>query len=221
MVSYGLITEMTVNERYRSGDIAKSEDDQLAIDLRVLGPHWVDVDKVMLFANGQLIREHKIDKAADSSKQLGVIWSDVWKLQKPTHDTHLVAIAIGPGIDSLHWRTAKPYQPDTTDPTTHVIGSSGAIWIDVDDDGKATSARQYAERLFRKSNGDVAAFLEDLGDFDTAVAAQSANLLQSSGISLLDESVAKAVNVAKPHVQDGFEQFIEAWRRCQFAEATR
>ena len=64
-------------------------------------------------------------------------------------------VAIGPGIDEPYWRTAKPYQPDSPDWTPHVLGCSGAVWLDFDRDGRATPARAYAERLHARARGEL------------------------------------------------------------------
>ncbi|HUG67381.1 MAG TPA: CehA/McbA family metallohydrolase [Pirellulaceae bacterium] len=221
MVSYGLLTEMTVNGRFRSGDLASVEGDEVVVDLRVLGPHWVSADKIMLFANGQLVREQAIENGTRGSRSAGVIWSDQWKLPTPRHDVHLVAIAVGPGIESLHWRTAKPYQPDSIDPGTSVLGCSGAVWIDADGDGMRTPARRYAEQVFARADGNLDSLFRELAGYDEAVAAQTAFLLQASGRSPLDEVIRDAVRGAAPRVQRGFAAYLSAWLENQRAQTER
>ena len=221
MVSYGLLTEMKVNGRFQSGDLAKVDGDEVVVDLRVLGPHWVSADKVTLFANGQLVREQAIEGGDRGLRPAGVIWSDQWKLPTPRHDVHLVAIAVGPGIESLHWRTAKPYQPDTIDPGTHVLGCSGVVWLDVDGDGTRTPARRYAEQLFTRASDNLEVLFRELAGYDEAVAAQAALLLQASGQSLLDESVQRFLGQAEKPTQLGFKRFLDAWREGQLAKEGR
>ncbi|MBI2480225.1 MAG: CehA/McbA family metallohydrolase [Planctomycetia bacterium] len=219
IVSYGLLTEMTVNGEFQSGGSAKVTGDEVVIDLRVLGPHWVTADKIMLFANGQLVREERIQQSDRGSRPSGVIWSDQWKLPTTRHDVHFVAIAVGPGIESLHWRTAKPYQPDSIDPGTSVLGCSGAVWLDVDGDGKRTAARYYAEQVFLRSKGDTKMLIGELAGYDEAVAAQAAALLQAASHSLLDRSVQSVLVDAKLSTQTGFNRFLNAWRECQLRQA--
>ena len=221
MVSYGLLMEMKVNGRYQSGDLARVTGDEVVVDLRVLGPHWVSANKVMLFANGQVVREQAIVDGDRASRANGVIWSDHWTLPTPRHDVHLVAIAVGPGITSLHWRTAKPYQPDTTDPETSVLGCSGAVWLDVDGDGARTSARAYAEQIVTRSSGNLESIVRELVGYDEAVAAQSALLLQASGQSLLDQSLQHLLGQAEKPTQQGFERFLDAWRKGLIANQGR
>lgn len=221
MVSYGLLTELKVNEHFQSGDVASVVGDEVKVDVRILGPHWVSAEKVMLFANGQLIREQTIDDDGRHQRPKGVIWSDQWWLPVPKHDVHLVAIAIGPGIDSLHWKTAKPYQPDTTNPETMVLGCSGAVWLDVDEDAKGTPARKYAEQIVNQSDGDVELVFRKLDGYDEAIAAQVAALLQSSGHSLLEDSIQDLLRNATPSTQRGFRRFLNAWREVQLAQSAR
>lgn len=130
MVSYGLLAEMTVNGKYGPGETVPVFGEEVDVRVRVLGPEWVEADRVLLFQDGALIREQAIQPGDIS--EIGVLWSGGWTLPKPAADSFLVAIAMGPGIEAPYWRTAKPYQPDTPDPTTHVIGASGAVWLDVE-----------------------------------------------------------------------------------------
>ena len=171
----------------------------------------------MLFANGKLIQA--IEAADDSEvKTRGVQWVHTWKMPRPKHDVHLVAIAIGPGVEGLYWRTAKPYQPTSPDPRTHVIGCSGAVWLDVDGDGRRTSARDYAERLMTDRD-DFARLCVRLSDYDEATAAQVAHLLRTSGVSLQNERLQSAVKLASATVQAGFRRYEEAWRENEIARS--
>jgi hypothetical protein len=69
------------------------------VDVRVLGPHWVRASRVLLFSNGSLIREHRLDGEPSQNLPSGVQWQEQWALPRPVHDVHLVAIVIGQGID--------------------------------------------------------------------------------------------------------------------------
>ena len=217
MVSYGLLTELTVNGKYSSGELATTPDDDVQVAVRVLGPHWVCADRVMLFANGTLIRDAQITASDDRKLPDGVKWSGAWKIPRPRHDVHLVAIAMGPGVEGLYWRTAKPYQPTSTDGTTHVIGCSGAVWLDVDQDGRPTCARDYAERLVNRDRNDVAALVTHLAEYDAAVAAHAAHLLRLSGMELSHKPLQAALKTANESTRMGFQQYQDAWRENEIA----
>src|SRR5262249_15164060 len=149
MVSCGLLAEITVNDRYGPGDLVPAKG-EVKVAVRVLGPGWATADRVELFANGVKVREAQIkDRNRD-----GVKWSGEWALPRPRHDVHLVAVATGPAVTSLHWPIAKPYQPTSPVVESRVIGLTGAVWVDGDGDGKRTSARDYARKLMGEANAD-------------------------------------------------------------------
>lgn len=221
MVSYGLLTELTVDGRFGPGELAPATGDTIEIAVRVLGPHWVRADKVTLFANGQPIRESAIVKGgAKSTISDGVLSTGSWQIPRPQHDVHLAAIAQGPGIDGLFWKTAKPYQPTSPDFHALVIGSSGAVWLDVDGDGRRTPAFDYAQRLVLAGGDDLPALLASLANYDEAVAAQAAHLWQQAGRSLLTDEAQAALQKAPPQAARGIRTYLDAWRENQLARGT-
>lgn len=171
LVSFGLLTTMTVDGRYRVGDTTTELGDELSIEVRVLGPSWVTADRVELFANGIKVRAHSI-AATDKVEKATVRWT----LPRPPHDVHLVAIATGPGVTAPYWETPRPYQPTSKTFTPRILGSTNPIWVDADRDGVFTSARGYAATLLRQSAGDPAKLATLLESYDAAVKAQAKDL---------------------------------------------
>ncbi len=213
LVSYGLLTEMTVDDNYRSGDLVAvaAGDTSVKVGIRVLGPHWVDATRVQLYANGELVREEAIGRGASSTP--GIIWTGQWSYDLPPHDVHLVAIATGPGIDDAYWKMAKPYQPTTPEFRSQAIGCSGAIWIDGDADGQRSSARDYARRIIEQSNRDLTGLFSRLESYDVAVATQAAHLYKASGKSIESEEFQVALKKASAATQEGFRRYLDAWRK--------
>jgi hypothetical protein len=212
LVSCGLLVDITVNDKYGPGDLVP-DTGAARVRLRVLGPSWATVRKVTLYANGVAVREEEIDDGTGG----GVKWTGDWTLPRMNHDVHLVAISTGPGIDVLYWPIAKPYQPMSPVAEPGVIGSTGAVWLDVDGDGQRTSAAAYAQRLMTAHNNrptDVAAALTS---YDEAVAVQAAALLKASGADLHDTRHREAAKQAGPHVERGFRAFLEAFRASEVA----
>lgn len=209
-VSYGLLTELTVADS-GPGELAKPTGDELKVSLRVLGPSWVKADRVALFVNGVLVRDEEITDVRKKEPPDGVKFEEVWTLLKPTHDVHLVAIASGPGIDAPYWPTAKPYQPTSTDWTPHVLGCSGAIWIDGDGDGKKTSARGYAKRACDAANHDLDRLVESLKPYDEAIAAQAAAIFHEQNPDAF-RAFAEPIAGASDQVRSGFATYFEAER---------
>lgn len=217
MVSYGLAVDLKVRDRYGPGEMAPVPDEKVTVSAKVLGPHWTQANRIVLYANGRKIREEAIQKGKRLPQ--GIQWQGSWTLDRPTHDVHLVAIATGPGIEHLYWRTAKPYQPDNPDSTTMILGSSGAIWLDGDGNGRRSSARDYAERLFHASKGSLNALLTALASYDEAISTQAAELYHLSKNQVLDPELQKALKKAAPQVRTGFQAYQEAWRKSEIARS--
>jgi hypothetical protein len=215
LVSYGLVADLRVNGKYEPGDFAAPSGDEIEVDMTVRGPHWIKADKVQLYANGQLLHEEAIE--SDQSLPQGLKWQRTWKIKRPSHDVHLAALAIGPGIEGPYWRTAKPYQPTSPDWTPQVFGISGAIWIDSDGDGRKSCARDYAERLWLASDKQLERLLNSLKPFDAAVASHAAHLHHLSGGKPEGDDPRQALKDAPEHVRAGFAAYFDAWRECELA----
>jgi hypothetical protein len=214
LVSCGLVTEISVNDKYGPGDLAVVTGD-VKVLVRVLGPGWVKAERVELYANGVKVREARIPDGTRS----GVKWSGEWVLPKPRHDVHLAAIATGPGVRALYWPIARPYQPMTPVVESRVIGATGAVWLDGDGDGKRSCARDHAERLLREAEGDWRKLLPALTGYDEAVAAQAASLLRARGVGLDEKPLREAARKAGPQVERGVEAYAEAWRASRIVRA--
>lgn len=213
-VSLGLLTEITVNDKFGPGDLAPASE-KLQVKVRVCGPSWTTADKIELFANGRKIREEAIRHGTKP----GVKFEQSWELPDFGHDVHLVAIATGPGVKALYWPIARPYQPTSPKVITRVIGATGAVWIDGDGDGKRSSAYDYAQRLMKEKGVDVAKVVPALAAYDEAVAAQVAGLLSARGVDINSPAVRTAANEAGSHVARGFDAFFEACRESKVARS--
>ena len=213
LVSYGLLVDLEVNGKYRPGDIVRAPADQIQLKARVMGPHWASASRLLVFANGELLREWTISEA--TSPATGVLYEQSWDIPCPQHDVHLVAVAVGPGISDLSWPTAKPYQPTSPDWQPTTMACTGPIWLDVDRDGRATSARSYAERALAISDEDPGQVVSALARFDAAINSQAAFLLSSKGADLLSEPWQTALAHAAPAVRRGFQAYLTAWRENQ------
>jgi hypothetical protein len=216
MVSLGLLAEITVNDKYGPGDIVPASD-KYKVRVRVLGPSWVTAEKVELFANGRKIEEAVITEGRKGGEK----WSGEWTLPKFGHDVHLVAVASGPAMRELYWPIAKPYQPTSPQMNMRVIGSTGAVWLDADGDGKRTSAYDYARRLVQEHGKQLPKVLAALGNHDEAVAAQAAGLLQAQGVAVHEPETLASARKAGPQVERGFQAYFEAWRQSQLARSEK
>lgn len=209
MISYGLLAEITVNDKFGPGDLVPASE-QVKVRVRVLGPGWTTADKVELFVNGRKVREAEIV----DGKKAGVKWSGEWLLPRSRHDVHLVAVATGPGMRALYWPVALPYQPTSPLVNLRVLGVSGAVWVDGDGDGQRTSAREYVENLAKSKGKEPEKLLPALADYDEAVAVHAAALLHAGGIKVDNPAVLALAKKAGPHVERGLRAYFEAWRQC-------
>jgi hypothetical protein len=171
LVSMGLLAQIDVDGRFSIGDLATRLGSEFRVTVDVLGPSWVNADRVELFANGIKIREQPI--AATSAVQKARV---IWTLPRPRHDVHLVAIATGPGVTAPYWEISRPYQPSSKMVDLRVVGSTNPIWIDGDGDGKFSSAREYAARIVERTGKDPEKLKAALADYDPAVAVQAADV---------------------------------------------
>jgi hypothetical protein len=206
LVSYGLLVDPVVNGKYHAGDLVHPAGENIEIELRVLAPHWSKATRVQLYANGE--------PRTTINTQPGAQLEGKLNFRVPRHDIHLVAIATGPGISGLYWPTAKPYQPTSPDWQPYVLGVSGAIFIDGDGDGRWTSPRECAERLFAEHRDDLPKFSDALAKTDNAVAAQAAHVLRMAGISLDSDQISPEIRNG-----DGFRAYRNAWQENERARA--
>ena len=203
LVSLGLITKITVNNRYGPGELVAFANN-LTVGIEVFGPAWTNADRVSLFANGIKIREASIQNSGAGSQK----WKGSWDIPLPKHDIFLVAIAEGPGDIGPYWPIAKPYQPSSTDWTPRLIGSTGAVWIDADNNKRRDAAYEYAKTIIHSSKGDIYKTINLLTDYDAAVAAQVAGLLWQGKTDLNSHQVQEALEHAHQQTKDGFEKVM-------------
>jgi hypothetical protein len=201
LVSMGLLTQMTVNDRFHVGDLATNVGNTVRVRVEVRAPSWISASRVELFANGVSLRTNVIFTADGNPPGVKAVID--WTIPRPAHDQHLVAIATGPGVDAPFWATPKPYQPVSPGWTNRVIGVTNPIWIDADADGHFTTARGYAKKLIEKNGLNVARLLDALSAYDETVAIQTASLCAQSNVKL---SPDRRTGVA-PQVRRGLDAY--------------
>ena len=203
LVSFGLLTEIEINDAYGPGELVPASD-QVKVAVKVSGPGWVRADRVTLYANGKKIREEKIQ----NPKAAGIKWSGSWNLTMPSHDIFLVAVAEGPDTAVPFWPIAKPYQHASPDWAPGVIGLTGAVWLDADKNGIRNSAYDYARTLYTQAEGNANALIQNLAPYDEAIAIQVAALLYKNGKKLTGIEITKALRRATPETKSAFQTVI-------------
>ena len=96
-----------------------------------------------------------------------------------------------------------------------MIGASGAVWIDGDNNKQRTTDYSYAKNLVNDSNGDISRLMKNLASYDEAVAVQAAALLAEQGWSLTGSKITAALKQAEPATKTGFRNFIREWKQAQ------
>ncbi|MCA9032207.1 MAG: hypothetical protein KDA66_15430, partial [Planctomycetaceae bacterium] len=234
-VSYGLLTELTVNDKYSPGETATAPDDTIRIGIRVLGPSWMKANIVRLYANGELFEEIELDtvhvqtvpqELSDATSINGVeippdsttaaIYEGVLTIDRPTFDVHLVAVALG-NESNFIWPTAKPYQPTTPHWEATTLGVSGAVRVDADRDGHWSSARNYAERLVAQHGDSLTDLLKACEAFDTPTATHAYHLWHSEQDKVDEAAVTKLLENAAEHVKLGVYRYRDALRAHEIA----
>jgi hypothetical protein len=195
LVSYGLLADMTINQKFHPGDLVSSTG-PLEIDITVQSPPWSRASRLSLFANGIEIKSMEFPPSA------GRKWESHFTLPKPKHDLHLVALATGPGITANYWQCAKPYQPTSTHITPYVLGSTGALFIDADGNEKFDSTYDYAQKIL--DSGQPLA--TELKNYDASVAAQLASILQQKDPDHFQETLQPLSTFA------GIKNYLVEWQ---------
>jgi hypothetical protein len=202
LVSFGLLAHLVVDGRAGPGDLALRGQRGVTAVVTVLGPPWVQAERVELFANGLRVAEEKLAPGRGVTK--GRV---TFKLPRFRHDAHLVAIASGPGVAAPFWETPRPYQPNSKLFNPRVLGATNPVWVDGDSDGKFTSARSYAEQLVARYGTSPAKLVPALASCDEAVAAQAASLCHAAGVDLRSVEAVRALRQATRAVLHGWVSY--------------
>ncbi len=214
MVSYGLLAEIEVAGK-GPGQLVQPAG-AMDVKIRVKGPGWVRASRVALYVNGLKVREQPIG----GGTKAGLKWEATWRLPKPSHDVHLVAMATGPGVAAPYWPTAKPYQPSSSAFTPYVLGLSGAVFVDADGSGTFESAHEYARREVSAA-GDRRGLITRLSGYDIAVATQAASLLRVQDPDGFESTVLGMIPNAPPQVAQGFAAYLQSWTESRAARRGR
>lgn len=217
IVSCGLIPFVTVEEKYGPGDlIPQQEDGQLEMILRVNSPEWVEFNRYVVYVNGEPLPTIA-SRPIDSSEP----FSQIISIPAPDHDVHVEVAVFGPGVKSLNWPIAKPYQPDSPNWERFNFGITGAMWYDGNGDGRPNCAREIAEALWEDSQQKFERAVPELKNYDRAVALQLAELIQAAGESQQSGQLLKVLSQQPDFVEQAFLDFWAEWRLSEIARANQ
>ena len=155
-----------------------------------------------------MIREADIPEAA--ARRPGSKWKKTWVLPRPRHDVHLVAAVTGESDAFPFHPIAKTYQPVSPDWRPYIFGSTGAVWIDVDGDGKPTSARRHAAWIADSVEDSLSAVIDKLAVCDEAVSTQAAAELEARGVDIDSEKARRRIAGGSRVARRGFKAYLDA-----------
>lgn len=204
MVSCGLLTKITVDRQFGPGELVKATK-RVSVQLEVDGPAWSSADVVSLYMNGRKIREEKIVAATGST--IKQVFS--WDIDLPPHDVFFAAIAEGIVGDIPFWPIAKPYQPTSAEWVPRVYAGTGAVWVDVNGNGRRESASSIAAGLLKQYGTHLTGLFQKLKTYDESVASQVAALLWKNGEDITSDKFQRMLAGAGDQSKNGFAIVIQ------------
>jgi hypothetical protein len=158
-VSYGLFGTVTVNGAAHMGQLAKPVDGAINVVFHVASPNWITARKAIVYLNGLKVAEQELVMVPRTTLSTNV----TFKIPAPPHDAHLVCVAYGDGVKDPSWKTLHDYTLAVTNP----------VFIDVDGDGKFSSAHDTAVAQLKKLEPLSVAKIESaIAGVDDAVGVQ-------------------------------------------------
>ncbi len=204
LISFGLVTEAWVDGSAGPGDLAKTSNGKATVRVRVRGPSWIAADRLDLYMNGEKVLSKPIVHSRDAVVKL----DEELQLPLRKHDAWLVAIATGPGVKEPYWPVSRPYQPKWAEWEPVMIGATNPIYVDSDGDGKYSSPLDYAKSLLDKSGDNRDRLIEQLSDYDEAVAVQAFAMCHAKGADVRDGKFQAAIRKAAPQVEQAYKAYI-------------
>ena len=197
LVSYGLAVDLQQAGAVRRGSVP--------VNVTAWGPSWSGLNHITIYSNGTAVWQ----KSWALIRKPGRKFATAVHVPLPAHDTALVAVATGPGVQQPFWEVRKPYQPtsDTWEPM--VLGISRAVWIDTDGDGSREAPLDYARRLVDKHRHSTGALIEALAQYDKSVTMHALHLLRAGGYDVASEDARSRFLDAPVTVREGYRQYTE------------
>ncbi len=225
IVSYGLMVQLEVKSTdattsHGPGDTvsispraASTDSTMLDVTATVMAPHWSHPSEVQLFVNGvpRFTADLRSKKKTNQSFETTVKWQI--PLEEFPHDAWLTAVAQGTGIQSPHWPTAKPYQPDSPIFESRTFSCTGPIRLETDGSGKYESPRDYAKQLIDQTPIDAETGKPDLPVLAQALTKYDEAVVNQTLALLLDQDIEPSQLIAAGVGKRG-RAFERQWRQA-------
>lgn len=163
--SLGIFTDLSVNGRFKMGDLIPARTGNVHLRLRVAAPSWVTPRRALIFVNGRQVAEKPV--RAGSPRRPTNEFID-FLLNVPQHDAHLVCVVLGDGVPHPSWPTSDKYTLAATNP----------VFLDADGDGKYSSPREQAVAKLTRAGISTDHQWEALAEADDVIAVQMLSLMR-------------------------------------------
>ncbi len=137
-IGMGIFASLRVGDGAGPGDTVSGAA-KLAFELRVQAPSWVRARKAQMFVNGVVREERDVPHAENAATDARLDF----ELTPHAHDSWVVFVVTGDGVDGPYWPQLNAYTLAATNP----------VFVDVDGDGWQ-SARELAQRWVSAAAND-------------------------------------------------------------------
>ncbi|MEO5803659.1 MAG: CehA/McbA family metallohydrolase, partial [Verrucomicrobiota bacterium] len=162
-ISLGMFADVLVENRFAPGAIVPVTNTQVQLKFRVAAPGWVTPRRALVFLNGVLVAERAITSPEGKplSEQIE------FTISAPKQDAHLVCVALGDGVKEPFWPTEENY----------TLAAINPVFLDADNDGVYRSPRETAKIILSRTEKNLDAQWNALGEVDDSIAAQMLSLI--------------------------------------------
>ncbi len=134
-ISNGIFVNVEVDDVQRPDDPAGMGDvvpvgEEFELRVRVASASWVRPREVHVFLSGRKVATVGMNPNEGRPTDRVI----PFRLVSPIHDSHLIVVVVGDGVEGLHWETFNPW----------TLGITNPVWLDRDGDGRYTSPRDIA-----------------------------------------------------------------------------
>ena len=166
-VSLGIFADVVVDGRFKPGSTNTVRGDTVSVRLRVAAPSWITPRRALLYVNGQVVEEKKIQAGAPKKPTNEFI---EFTVKKPAHDSYLACVILGDGASHPSWKTKADFTFAATNP----------VFLDTDGDGNYSSPRALAAVALKRAGNSKEDQWKAVSAASDVVAVQMLSLMRNA-----------------------------------------
>jgi len=147
-VSLGIFATVQVNGQFGAGDLAPVDDGKVTVRLRVAAPGWIQPREAVVYLNGAPVAEQTVPTQPGEPTNATLSF----EIPVPGVDAHLVCLVTGDPVKHAGWKTLNDY----------TLGATNPVFLDANRDGRYSSPRESAQRIYASTGGDVESLMHTL-----------------------------------------------------------